>query len=307
MISAVMDGPPRAGADDSEYGIQPARFGALSALKRRLHGASTVGELLAMASVEAVRACGFERGVVLAVEDGQLTASGIDAIEAPASDAMRRQMLAHPVPLAAGSPEAELIRRAEGFKRSRGDGPANLSTALGLREHVLVPVVPESQAVALVVLDRSDPPVSDEDQSSVELFAHLLGLAVERVVLRLRMQEVSTELRHLSTSALALMNEALEAPIMLPADQGQGPVFFTAVAGQYAAMPANVRELLSDREREIANLMVGGRSNREIGEELHLSPDTVKAHVARLVRKLGASNRVEAVARYVTMMRGSDP
>jgi len=51
--------------------------------------------------------------------------------------------------------------------------------------------------------------------------------------------------------------------------------------------------------------MMVGRSNREIGEELHLSPETVKTYVARLVRKLGASNRVDAVARYVDMMRPS--
>jgi DNA-binding CsgD family transcriptional regulator len=45
-------------------------------------------------------------------------------------------------------------------------------------------------------------------------------------------------------------------------------------------------------------------SNREIGERLFISPDTVKDHVARVVRKLGASNRVEAVARFVALADG---
>jgi DNA-binding CsgD family transcriptional regulator len=43
-------------------------------------------------------------------------------------------------------------------------------------------------------------------------------------------------------------------------------------------------------------LLVQGRSNREIADELILSPETVKAHVARILRKLGASNRAEAVS-----------
>ena len=97
------------------------------------------------------------------------------------------------------------------------------------------------------------------------------------------------------------MNEALEAPVALTADFGHGPVFTTA--GRFASISGDLSEILNDREREIAALMANGRSNREIGEELHLSPDTVKAHLARLVRKLGASNRVEAAARYASMSR----
>ncbi len=36
-----------------------------------------------------------------------------------------------------------------------------------------------------------------------------------------------------------------------------------------------------------------GRTNAEIGEELHISTSTVKFHVATLMTKLGARNRVE--------------
>jgi DNA-binding NarL/FixJ family response regulator len=137
----------------------------------------------------------------------------------------------------------------------------------------------------------------------VDLFAHLLGCALERAVLRLRLHELSTELRHLTSSAHALMDEALEAPVTLPSDFGHGPIFTTA--GEFGGLSGDLDALLSPRERDIAALMVGGRSNRQIGDELHLSPDTVKVHVARLVRKLGAANRVEAVARYVSMRHGS--
>lgn len=52
---------------------------------------------------------------------------------------------------------------------------------------------------------------------------------------------------------------------------------------------------LTPREQEIWLLIARGRSNAEIGRELFLSEATVKAHVTRLLAKLGARDRVQAV------------
>jgi two-component system response regulator DesR len=54
---------------------------------------------------------------------------------------------------------------------------------------------------------------------------------------------------------------------------------------------------LTDREREILDLIAGGATNREIAGELFLSPHTIKEHTSTLYRKLGARNRAEAVQR----------
>lgn len=302
MGGSPPDGPPETALHGTSA---DTLLEELPALQRRLNAASTMGELLSKGCFEGARFCGFSRGVVLAVADGRLTTSGMEAVEDPACDALRRRGLAEPIPLVPGSEEAELIRRAEGGRRGRPVEAGVLKQALGLQEHAMAPVIPERRAIALVVLDRATPPVMDTDRAAVQLFAHALGQAVERLVLRLRMRELSTEFRHLTASAHALITEALEAPVALTVEYGHGAVF--AAAGRYAAPPADIDQLLSHREREIAALMVRGLSNREIGDELHLSPDTVKAHVARLVRKLGASNRVEAVARYVGMTRGPVP
>ena len=53
---------------------------------------------------------------------------------------------------------------------------------------------------------------------------------------------------------------------------------------------------LSAREIEVLQLVAGGRSNRDIGAELHLSALTVKSHLARIARKLGTGDRAEMVA-----------
>jgi DNA-binding NarL/FixJ family response regulator len=71
------------------------------------------------------------------------------------------------------------------------------------------------------------------------------------------------------------------------------------VAGSAAGAQARsdaARERLavvSEREREVAVAIGQGKSNAEIAGELYMSVATVKAHVSRLLAKLGAENRVQ--------------
>jgi two-component system response regulator DesR len=52
---------------------------------------------------------------------------------------------------------------------------------------------------------------------------------------------------------------------------------------------------LSAREREVVGLIGSGATNREIAEQLYLSPHTVKEYTSSVYRKLGVRNRAEAV------------
>lgn len=54
---------------------------------------------------------------------------------------------------------------------------------------------------------------------------------------------------------------------------------------------------ITAREQEILELVAEGLSNREIGERLFISENTVKTHSSRLFDKLGARRRVQAVIR----------
>lgn len=51
---------------------------------------------------------------------------------------------------------------------------------------------------------------------------------------------------------------------------------------------------LTDRERAVLRLAHDGRSNKEIGRALELSPGTVRNYLSEAAAKLGASNRIEA-------------
>ncbi|WP_406197130.1 response regulator transcription factor [Kitasatospora sp. NBC_01560] len=59
--------------------------------------------------------------------------------------------------------------------------------------------------------------------------------------------------------------------------------------------PAAVIEGITEREREVLVLIGRGRSNAEIADELYISVATAKSHVARLLSKLGARDRVQLV------------
>jgi DNA-binding CsgD family transcriptional regulator len=53
---------------------------------------------------------------------------------------------------------------------------------------------------------------------------------------------------------------------------------------------------LTDREVAILHLLVQGKTNKQMAQELDISVNTVAVHVARILRKTGSSNRTEAVA-----------
>lgn len=73
----------------------------------------------------------------------------------------------------------------------------------------------------------------------------------------------------------SLLSRALQRPAEVPAD---------------AALVAR----LTPREKEVLTLITSGKTNKEIGRDLSISPATVKVHVERVIAKLGVSDRTEA-------------
>ncbi len=57
---------------------------------------------------------------------------------------------------------------------------------------------------------------------------------------------------------------------------------------------------LTSREKQVLEMLVAGRSNKEIAAPLGIEERTVKAHVAKLMRKLGVQNRIKLSVHAIT-------
>jgi DNA-binding NarL/FixJ family response regulator len=67
------------------------------------------------------------------------------------------------------------------------------------------------------------------------------------------------------------------------------------------------RVTFTDREKEVLEMLLAGRSNKEIGAALGIEERTVKAHVAKLLRKVGVQNRIALSVHAITHSLVSPP
>ncbi len=93
-----------------------------------------------------------------------------------------------------------------------------------------------------------------------------------------------------AAGASGFVSKDLEASELAKAVQlvGSGQTLFPTKSTQ-------PEPLLTEREREVLELIAAGETNAEIAKRLYLSPHTIKEHTSALYRKLGARNRAEAV------------
>lgn len=72
------------------------------------------------------------------------------------------------------------------------------------------------------------------------------------------------------------------------------PKVFAQLTSAKSAQNSEARKLLSEREREIVELLGEGKNNQEIARALHLSQGTVRNHVSRILSELGLRDRTQA-------------
>jgi DNA-binding NarL/FixJ family response regulator len=84
-------------------------------------------------------------------------------------------------------------------------------------------------------------------------------------------------------------------PAPAPAEPDPDPAPPTPVVVAAPVLPPD-SVTLTARELQFIRGVAEGKSNKEIGDELFISEDTIKTHARRLYRKLGARDRANAVA-----------
>ncbi len=112
--------------------------------------------------------------------------------------------------------------------------------------------------------------------------------------LKLAVQAVNQGRRFWSSAVIELI---IHQQIELEVSQKLSDVYIKIMLGGNIK---NIREdlhldILTETEQEIFNLIIRGKSNKEIGDTLHVSINTVKSHVSRIFTKLDVNNRTELI------------
>lgn len=150
-----------------------------------------------------------------------------------------------------------------------------------------------SPDVVVIDLDRS---AARELATVAQLRARLPRISIVALVRGHPEGLLRTLLRAETTlPALAVIDKDTSATQLVDAVRAaaRGELAFdTSVALAVLGAPASP---LTEREREVLQLVAGGASNREISARLRLAPGTVRNYLSGVITKLSARNRVDAV------------
>jgi DNA-binding NarL/FixJ family response regulator len=80
---------------------------------------------------------------------------------------------------------------------------------------------------------------------------------------------------------------------------GRGECVFIGSGGSKALRATSARSVLSRREAEVLEHLSHGSSYAQIGQNLHIAPETVRKHATNICRKLNVTSRRELVGRFL--------
>ena len=161
-----------------------------------------------------------------------------------------------------------------------------------------IPEVPTLGSVDLVLLGS---------RNGVNLFDTMAGLKASRPDLKIIVTgsgaDDETILKALAAGAKGYVDEAAAPLEFVQAIRmvNQGSVWaprrvLSTFIERVTTSPGRIfpagRVAFTDREKEVLELLVVGRSNKEVGSVLGIEERTVKAHVAKLMRKVGVQSRI---------------
>ena len=201
-----------------------------------------------------------------------------------------------PVALEYPSIEDEVARRQGvqivSARDRRGRAAGRLTALMGWDTYVVAAITIQGSVVGLLFGDATATGrvVDSLDAEVAARYAEGLAGVFERAVLRELLQLHHQELR----AAVEWMGARL-------AQLATGAADWHAAG---ASEDPGVTDALTPREVEVLRLLARGQTNLEIARTLVVREGTVKYHVKNILRKLGATSRADAVARYSQASRG---
>jgi DNA-binding CsgD family transcriptional regulator/GAF domain-containing protein len=282
-------------------------FAAVSAALARMRRIESVDQMMDRAPAE-LALCGYDRVMFTRIDGsvGTPTAVHVDGDPQWAREILRVGR-AQPLHITHLLLESEMLRRrGPVLVRDARNDPrvhAELVAVTGTRSYVAAPVMPQGHVIGLLHADcyiqrRS---VDEVDRDLLWMFAEGFGHAYERATLLTRLSSLRQEVRRANSSILAVMDEFCEADVEVARVEGGDQGVARSAAAMFVTADNRLESLLTPRELDVIRLMAGGDTNAGIAAKLVVSEGTVKSHVKHILRKLRASNRAEAVSRYIRL------
>ncbi|MGV1003745.1 MAG: LuxR C-terminal-related transcriptional regulator [Candidatus Nanopelagicales bacterium] len=283
------------------------RYGTVRNALSRLQGVKSIEQMLDQGPA-ALRRCGFDRVIISRIDESTWTVERVYIHGDPEwAHAIAQAGLDHPMHIDNMLVEGEMVRRRAPILvddvQSNSRTNAAIRTASLSRSYVAAPIMAEGRVIGMLHADcyNSGRHVDADDLAVLAMFTEGFSYALGRAALierlHLARNEIQRMARDVATAADSLCTAQISfrRPLSDSADQTAPPVA--------ASLAANTRveALLSRREMDVLSLMTQGKSNRDIATQLVIAEGTAKTHVKNVLRKLKASNRAEAVFRYMRM------
>ncbi len=281
-------------------------FGVEQALCQ-LRGTASLSALEERAPVEAHR-LGFTRILFSRIDKGVWIArAAYTAGEEQLARTLVQVGVANPRPLTGALVESEMARRRVPILvRNPQSSPrvhAELVAVVNTKGYVAAPVISWGKVVGLLHADRQMElgGVDEFDRDLLGMFAEGLGVAFERNVLFRRLRSMRSMFNEHVCAVNDLVDDIAEDAMEIGEDseksapRSQGP-YSREISATYSgdAFFAN----LTPRECDVLRSLASGKTNAQIASILFVTEGTVKSHVKHILRKIGAANRTDAVARY---------
>lgn len=283
--------------------IEGLRLGFL-----RLRSTTTPTKLLQQGAVELVDSCGFSRVVISRVGGSQLIPIAWHADPDNKDFNQRLNSWREDPPVVTHAfHEGEILRRRQPvLARDALTHPLTykpIMIALDCRAYVAAPITVAGRAVATIHADRPAGDVDAGDRAILATFAEGLAMALERSELTERIRVHEAKMRELLSTGIGLFDELVEDTVDFTRPSSPAE---PASPAQNRSAQTGALSLLTRREIEVLDMIASGATNVAIGAALFITEVTVKSHVQHILRKLRASNRAEAVARYLRSKRVAD-
>ncbi|SPM40640.1 helix-turn-helix transcriptional regulator [Mycobacterium numidiamassiliense] len=275
-----------------------------------LRNAPSATILAERAPIEA-RQIGFRRALFSKIEQGTWMARSAFAIEDPEfGEEIVEIGRANPRRLNGPLLESEMVRRCTPMVVPDPQSNPRMHTEFvrytGTTSYVAAPIMAWGVPIAMMHADRDvDSTVDEFDRHILGTYAEGLGMAIERAQLMERLHAVRSAATDYLAGVHAIADDftadalgAAELSFELSTNSGKAR----------AIGPLDERnERLTPREWDVLRNLASGKTNAQIATGLFVTEGTVKSHVKHILRKLGATNRTEAVARYHRLLAAAGP